>query len=78
MCRSGGRSRPARALDLDHTRPEVGQLPCRERRRHRLLERHDGDPVERPPTISKPELERAERAVVGDELVTALAPTPAA
>ena len=34
-------------LDLDDARPEVGELAGGERRRHRLLERQDRDPVER-------------------------------
>ena len=34
-----------RALDLDDPRPEIGQLARRERRRHRLLDRHDRDPL---------------------------------
>src|SRR6185437_9949338 len=38
---------PAGPLDLDHPRPQVGELPGRERRGDRLLERDDGDPLKR-------------------------------
>src|SRR5688500_13015885 len=36
-----------RALDLDHTRAELGELARRERPGDDLLERHDGDAVKR-------------------------------
>ena len=35
-----GEVAPAGALDLDHPRPEVGELPGGERRGHRLFQRH--------------------------------------
>jgi len=38
----------AGTLDLDHARAEVGELAGAERRRDRVLERDDGDAVERP------------------------------
>src|SRR3954470_1465183 len=37
----------AGALDLDYARTEIGQLARAERRGNRLLERNDGDAIER-------------------------------
>ncbi len=36
-----------RVLDLDHARSEVGEMPCAQRRGHRLLQGEDRDPVQR-------------------------------
>ena len=39
------RSKESLTLDLDHPGAEIGELPRRERRRDRLLDRDDGDAV---------------------------------
>src|SRR5439155_12987930 len=51
-------------LDLDDPGAEVGQLPGGERRRHRLLDRHDHHPVERRTGHGRPA--RTSRTVLAD------------
>src|SRR6478672_8518137 len=44
---AAGEIAAVRPFDLDHPRPEIGELPGGERSGHRLLHRYDGDVFQR-------------------------------